>query len=74
MAQYVSMYLKGYPNLTNFQQVKGEAQASDDKLQQFVGQLNKGPPSARVIGVETSDIPIKEGESGFLQISHRDLK
>jgi acylphosphatase len=54
--------------------VKGEAQASDEKLHQFVGQLNKGPPSANVTGVETSEIPVKEGESGFSQTSHRNIK
>jgi acylphosphatase len=50
---------------TNAAQVQGEAQGSDEAIQQFVQHLNKGPSAASVSGVEHSDISTKSGESGF---------
>lgn len=46
-------------------QVQGEAQGSEDALKEFIQQLNKGPSSANVTGVEQSEISTKSGESGF---------
>lgn len=51
-----------YPNTV---QVKGEAQGSDEAINQFVQHLNKGPSAASVSGVEHDDISVKSGESGF---------
>ncbi|KAF2876574.1 Acylphosphatase-like domain-containing protein [Massariosphaeria phaeospora] len=45
--------------------VRGEAQGSDDALDEFIQHLNKGPPAAHVSGVEHSDMAEKAGESGF---------
>jgi len=48
-----------------FPQVKGEAQGSEDAVQELVNHLNKGPPAASVTGVEHKDVDTKEGETGF---------
>jgi len=45
--------------------VKGEAQANETVLDEFVQHLNKGPRHAKVTGVEQSDIHTKQGEEGF---------
>lgn len=45
--------------------VQGEAQGSNDQLEEFVQHLNKGPSAASVSGVEYNDISSKSGESGF---------
>jgi acylphosphatase len=34
-------------------------------LDEFVQHLHKGPPAAKVSGVEQSEISTKSGESGF---------
>ncbi|KAI9694263.1 MAG: hypothetical protein M1820_009066 [Bogoriella megaspora] len=45
--------------------VQGEAQGTDEKIKEFIKDLNRGPPAAKVESVSTSDIDTKEGESGF---------
>lgn len=55
---------KQWLNKLNFQ-VKGEAQGSEDALNEFVSHLNKGPPAASVTGVEHESVDTKDGETGF---------
>ncbi|KAI0587232.1 Acylphosphatase [Pyrenophora tritici-repentis] len=50
---------------TGISQVQGEAQGSEDKINEFVQHLNKGPPAASVSKVDQSDISAKSGESSF---------
>jgi acylphosphatase len=50
---------------TNSPQVTGEAQGSEDKIQEFVQHLNKGPSAASVSKVDHKDIDSKSGESSF---------
>lgn len=50
---------------TNPLQVQGEAQGSEDKLNDFVQHLHKGPPASSVSKVDHSDIDTKADESGF---------
>jgi len=45
--------------------VQGEAQGSNDQLEEFVQHLKKGPSAASVSGVEYNDISSTSGESGF---------
>jgi len=46
-------------------QVRGEAQGDSDSLEKFVKDLNQGPSSAHVTGVEEEAISDKSGESFF---------
>lgn len=48
-------------------QVTGEAQGTDASLDTFIQHLNKGPSAARVSGVETDAMDVKQGEEGFRQ-------
>ena len=50
---------------TNPLQVQGEAQGSEDKINDFVQHLHKGPPAASVSKVDHSDIATKADESSF---------
>jgi acylphosphatase len=56
-----------YPwiSMLNLFQVTGEAQGSEDKIQEFVQHLNKGPSAASVSKVDHKDIDSKSGESSF---------
>jgi acylphosphatase len=45
--------------------VQGEVQGSDEKLKEFVQQLNKGPSAASVTKVEENTIDSKPEEGGF---------
>ncbi|KAF2274007.1 Acylphosphatase [Westerdykella ornata] len=45
--------------------VQGEAQGSDETLEDFLQHLHSGPRAATVTGVEHSDMPTKAGESNF---------
>jgi acylphosphatase len=51
--------------ITNTIQVTGEAQGSEDKIQEFVQHLNNGPSAASVSTVDHKDIDSKSGESSF---------
>jgi acylphosphatase len=46
-------------------QVQGEAQGSEDALNDFVQHLNTGPSAASVDSVDKSEIATKSGESRF---------
>jgi acylphosphatase len=46
-------------------QVEGEAQGDESALDKLKKDLNEGPKHAKVVKLETKDIPLKEGESGF---------
>lgn len=46
-------------------QVEGEAQGDDSALEKLKKDLNQGPKAAKVVKVETKEIPTKEGESSF---------
>ena len=46
-------------------QVQGEAQGSQNALDEFIQHLNKGPSASSVSSVEQSDISTKSGESSF---------
>lgn len=63
----ITMAWRATPHLTrtNPFQVQGEAQATDDKLNDFVHHLHKGPPASSVSKVDHSDIATKPDESGF---------
>ena len=50
---------------TGISQVQGEAQGSEDKLNEFVQHLNKGPSAASVSKVDQSEISTKSDESSF---------
>lgn len=45
--------------------VEGEAQGEDDGIQKLLADINSGPSHAHVVKVETEDIPVTDGESGF---------
>lgn len=47
------------------EQVQGEAQGSDDKINEFIQHLNKGPSAASVSKVDHSEISSRDGESSF---------
>lgn len=46
-------------------QVQGEAQGSQEQLDEFVQHIKSGPSAATVTDVEHNDIPTKSGENGF---------
>lgn len=50
---------------TGISQVQGEAQGSEDKINEFVQHLNKGPSAASVSKVDQSEISTKCDESSF---------
>ena len=50
---------------TGISQVQGEAQGSEDKINEFVQHLNKGPSAASVSKVDQSEISTKSDESSF---------
>jgi acylphosphatase len=54
-----------YMSNADISQVTGEAQGSEDKIQEFVQHLNKGPSAASVSKVDHKDIDSKSGESSF---------
>jgi acylphosphatase len=45
--------------------VEGEAQGEDDSIRKLLADINRGPSHAHVEKVETEEIPVVEGESGF---------
>ncbi|RAR06424.1 acylphosphatase family protein [Stemphylium lycopersici] len=45
--------------------VQGEAQGSEDKINEFVQHLSRGPPASSVSKVDHSDISTKPDESSF---------
>ena len=47
--------------------VVGEAQGSQDAIDKFIQELNKGPGPAKVHKVEQKEISTREGESSFGQ-------
>ena len=63
--QAKSIGLTGFVTNKSDGTVQGEAQGSEDALNQFVQHLNKGPSAASVKSVDKSDIATKSGESGF---------
>jgi hypothetical protein len=46
-------------------QVEGEAQGSDDIMQKFFQQINKGPRMAHVVKLEKRDLEPRDGEDHF---------
>lgn len=52
-------------SLAQHLQVQGEAQGSSDHISKFVTELNKGPSHSSVRDVETSNIEVVDGETGF---------
>ena len=46
-------------------QVEGEAQGSDDIMQKFFQQINKGPRMAHVVKLEKRDLELRDGEDHF---------
>jgi len=65
--QAKTLGLTGYVQNASDGTVEGEAQGSDDAINELIDHLNKGPPAASVTGVEHSNISNKQGESGFGQ-------
>ncbi|KAI7508439.1 Alternative oxidase [Hortaea werneckii] len=57
--------ITGYAKNASNGTVVGEAQGSSDSVKQFVDSLYKAPSPAKVSKVESSDMQIKEGDSGF---------
>jgi acylphosphatase len=45
--------------------VEGEAQGEDEKLQMLLKDLDRGPTHAHVVKLETQEIEVVDGESGF---------
>ncbi|CAI7670947.1 unnamed protein product [Penicillium bialowiezense] len=45
--------------------VEGEAQGSDDTMQEFFQQVNKGPRMAHVVKLEKRDLEPRDGEDHF---------
>ncbi|EUC37372.1 hypothetical protein COCVIDRAFT_40545 [Bipolaris victoriae FI3] len=60
-----SLGVTGFVTNASDGSVQGEAQATDDKLNDFVHHLHKGPPASSVSKVDHSDIATKPDESGF---------
>ena len=48
--------------------VEGEAQGTDENLQQFLKAVDKGPPGSHVVRLDTNEIAVKEGEEGFRKV------
>ena len=46
-------------------QVEGEAQGSEDSIKKFIKDIDEGPSAAKVMKLDTNDIPTKDGESSF---------
>jgi acylphosphatase len=46
-------------------QVEGEAQGSDEVVQQFLQQIGKGPRMAQVVKLEKREMEPREGEDRF---------
>ncbi|KAE9966072.1 hypothetical protein EG328_009197 [Venturia inaequalis] len=63
--QAKSIGVTGYVQNASDGTVKGEAQGSEDALNEFVSHLNRGPPAASVTGVEHESVDTKDGEAGF---------
>ncbi|USP80100.1 uncharacterized protein yc1106_07374 [Curvularia clavata] len=60
-----SLGVTGYVTNASDGSVQGEAQGSEDKINDFIQHLNKGPPASSVSKVDHSDIATKADESGF---------
>jgi len=45
--------------------VEGEAQGSEDSIQQILKAVNDGPTHAHVVKLEKKEIDVVEGEQGF---------
>jgi acylphosphatase len=46
-------------------QVEGEAQGDKSSLDKLTKDLNRGPPAAHVVKLETSEISTRDGETEF---------
>jgi acylphosphatase len=65
--QAKSLAITGFVENASDGSVVGEAQGSDDAIQEFVKHLGEGPSAARVSKVDHEDVEAKSGETGFGQ-------
>ncbi|KAL1794061.1 hypothetical protein ACET3X_007482 [Alternaria dauci] len=63
--QAKSIGVTGFVTNASDGSVQGEAQGSEEKINQFIQHLHKGPSAASVSKVDHSDISSKDGESSF---------
>ncbi|CAI9637843.1 acylphosphatase family protein [Alternaria burnsii] len=63
--QAKSIGVTGFVTNASDGSVQGEAQGSDDKINEFIQHLNKGPSAASVSKVDHSEISSRDGESSF---------
>ncbi|GFF62661.1 acylphosphatase [Aspergillus lentulus] len=57
--------LKGWVKNTTCGRVEGEVQGSDETLQKFFKDIDKGPRLAHVVKIEKRDLTPEEGEDHF---------
>ena len=62
-----NLKLTGFVKNSSDGTVIGEAQGSQEAIDKFVQELNKGPGPAKVHKVEQKEIDTKDGESSFGQ-------
>ncbi|KAJ5856386.1 uncharacterized protein N7529_010330 [Penicillium soppii] len=60
--------LKGWVRNTTCEKVEGEAQGSDEMMQKFFQQINKGPRLAHVVKLEKHDLELRDDEDHFAVI------
>ncbi|CAA9957306.1 hypothetical protein CFE70_000870 [Pyrenophora teres f. teres 0-1] len=60
-----SIGITGFVTNASDGSVQGEAQGSEDKINDFIQHLNKGPSAASVSKVDQSDMSTKSDESSF---------
>ncbi|KAI5379989.1 hypothetical protein J4E82_001062 [Alternaria postmessia] len=63
--QAKSIGVTGFVTNASDGSVQGEAQGNDDKINEFIQHLNKGPSAASVSKVDHSEISSRDGESSF---------
>ncbi|KAL0488682.1 acylphosphatase [Acrasis kona] len=60
--------ITGFVRNTQHNTVEGEAQGDNEKISQFIKNLEKGYPPSRVDKVETKEVDEKSGETSFKQV------
>ena len=63
--QATSYGITGWVRNRDDGKVEGEAQGEDSALDKLKKDLNDGPKQAKVVKLDTKEIPVKEGESSF---------
>jgi len=55
-------------NLPSGTAVEGQVQGPEEKLREFLKEVDKGPPNSHVVRLDQKEIPLKEGEERFRKV------